>query len=261
MIKYHVGGEKMDNNEAEIEENINDIKQRILIESKALDEISNEFNSSHEIVKGIEAIKTIGSFERIITWFLAITIGTLLWMLSNFDKFNLPDTSPPLMPHKDMYMLSIFLIALSSILLIIIQSILYINHHRNEKNFTNYEINYRLSAIKFERYKRNWNKMVEEYAVPCKEISKSMEDLMKERLQLLEKNLKIIGDLENERKLIMEKYLNDLDQSADMFVRSAGKVKSICESEYVLLIPAISYVLGFALIAAYILIFMNFYIK
>ncbi|NLH22570.1 MAG: hypothetical protein GX463_10460 [Methanothrix sp.] len=103
--------------------------------------------------------------------------------------------------------------------------------------------------------------MVEEYAVPCKEISKSMEDLMKERLQLLEKNLKIIGDLENERKLIMEKYLNDLDQSADMFVRSAGKVKSICESEYVLLIPAISYVLGFALIAAYILIFMNFYIK
>jgi len=251
----------MDEYEAKFEKNINDIKQRILIESKALDEISNEFNSSHEVVKGIEAIKTIGSFERIVTWFLAITIGTLLWMLSNFDKFNLPNTSPPLMPHKDMYMLSIFFIALSSILLIIIQSILYINHHRNEKNFTNYEINYRLSTIKFERYKRNWNRMLEEYVVPNKEISKSMEDLTKDRLQLIEKSLKMQEDLENERKLMMEKYLKDLDQSEEMFVRSAGKVKLICESEYVLLIPAVSYVLGFALIAAYILIFMISYIK
>lgn len=171
--------EKMDEYEAKLEKNINDIKQRILIESKALDEISNEFSWRHNTFEGIEAIKTLGSFERIITWFLAIAIGTLLWMLSNFDKFNLPNTSPPLMPHKDMYMLSIFFIALSSILLIIIQSILYINHHRNEKNFTNYEINYRLSMIKFERYKRNWNKILEEYAVPNKEISKSMEDLTK----------------------------------------------------------------------------------
>ena len=41
----------MDEYEAKFEKNINDIKQRILIESKALDEISNEFNSRHEALR------------------------------------------------------------------------------------------------------------------------------------------------------------------------------------------------------------------
>jgi hypothetical protein len=63
------------------------------------------------------------------------------------------------MPNREMYMISIILIAFSSISLIIIQSILYFFNHKIKREFILYKMDYDLAKYKFEKFRRNFDKM------------------------------------------------------------------------------------------------------
>ena len=128
--------------EASIKNRRDDLRQELLKDSKAFDEITKPLDSFPEQMNELNTIRTLDSFNKITTWFLAISMGTLLWALSNFDKFRIPNTSPPIMPYKEIYTMSIILIGLSSIFLIIIQGILYLAQHRNIKIYTEWKLDY-----------------------------------------------------------------------------------------------------------------------
>lgn len=240
-------GKKNADNEEEafedLKQRFEDAKQKFSDGSKVFEDLPNKFKVWSESVEVLEEAKTLESFNRIITWFLAITIGTLLWVLSNFDKFNISDTSPPLMPNKEIYMLSIFLIALSSIFLIIIQCIFYLYQYEYAKAFASYQMSYLLFKTEFEDYKSNWSEIAKELnGIPNSETVKKM---------LL---------LQGQRKTLVDKT-SELTDSVLSLKQSSDKVVTICRSKYVIFLPVIFYISGFISISGYILIFMYKYIK
>jgi hypothetical protein len=65
---------------------------------------------------------------NLLNWVFPISAGTLIWMMSSTDKFKIAN----MMPNKDVYLLSYYLILISSVILGSFQSyIYYINYYLN----------------------------------------------------------------------------------------------------------------------------------
>ena len=164
--------------EASIKNRRDDLRQELLKDSKAFDEITKPLDSFPEQMNELNTIRTLDSFNKITTWFLAISMGTLLWALSNFDKFRIPNTSPPIMPYKEIYTMSIILIGLSSIFLIIIQGILYLAQHRNIKIYTEWKLDYILWKTNLDEYKSNWKRFTLEFdSMPYSDLYKLNDEI------------------------------------------------------------------------------------
>lgn len=92
-----------------------------------MDEDKNDIDKMNEIMKGCESIQKLDPskfieiyeiYNKELIWFIAISAGTLLFILSNFDKFILEDGS---MPNKLLYMESIVSVGFSTIFLVILK--------------------------------------------------------------------------------------------------------------------------------------------
>lgn len=88
-----------------------------------MDEDKNDIDKMNAIIEGCKLIqkmelsKLIEIYEiynKQLTWFFAISAGTLLWLLGNFDKFTISDGS---MPYKIIYMYSIVSVGTSTLML------------------------------------------------------------------------------------------------------------------------------------------------
>jgi hypothetical protein len=70
--------------------------------------------------------ESIQSFERIMGWALAVSVGTLLWFAGNFDKFTIKcNEGNTFIPYNNLFIIIIILLSASSSLLGIIQLNLY----------------------------------------------------------------------------------------------------------------------------------------
>lgn len=70
--------------------------------------------------------ESIQSFEKIISWGLAISAGTLLWFAGNFDKFTIKcDQGNVSIPFHLLYFFSLFILSISSLSFGFIQLKLY----------------------------------------------------------------------------------------------------------------------------------------
>lgn len=74
----------------------------------------NEIKSNLERAEILKYKDIFDIHNKKIDWLFAIFVGTLLFILSNFDKFTISDDS---MPHKYLYIISIILVGISSVLL------------------------------------------------------------------------------------------------------------------------------------------------
>jgi len=97
--------------------------------------------------------ETLDIFGRGINWFFAISVGTLLWILSNFDKFKVAGVSP--MPYKNLYMLSIIFVGLSSIILANVLGRLYWSNFMTTIGFETYSRDLKNTLNNFKEYKNS----------------------------------------------------------------------------------------------------------
>ena len=83
--------------------------------------------------------KSLGSFERFVNWGLAISVGTLLWFIGNFDKFttryvyHIDNTTYLLkssLPNKYLFISSIVLLSFSAIVFVFFRVKLYYNSYK-----------------------------------------------------------------------------------------------------------------------------------
>jgi hypothetical protein len=95
--------------------------------------IDRELNTYPERIDSLKNKEIWDLFNKGLTWFFAINVGTLLWVLSNFEKFIISDGS---MPNKNLYMLSIILLGFSSLLLAGLQGISFWYQHKNIRYYT-----------------------------------------------------------------------------------------------------------------------------
>ena len=62
------------------------------------------------------------SLESATNWTLAISMGTLLWLLSSFDKFAVSN----IIPNKSLFLLAVFFLGLSAIFFALVRAIMYL---------------------------------------------------------------------------------------------------------------------------------------
>lgn len=60
-------------------------------------------------------IEASQSFERLVSWSLAISAGTLLWFSGNFDKFTVKcDQGNTSIPHHTLFIIALVALCISS---------------------------------------------------------------------------------------------------------------------------------------------------
>lgn len=235
--------------ETKIKEEFDSVKKSILEENKVLQDLSTHLHSRPDKLNTIMATGVLESFNKITTWFFAINVGTLLWLISNFDKFRPINVSPTFMPYKYIYILSIIFLGLSSILLAIIQCISYWTQHKFTKRYDIHRLQYDTFLEKFGEYAEDWNKMVKGI-----ESSSKSENM----LDILMKSKNDLTDLGNQRHPLIG-GLKKCDESLEYLMDSYYKITKLSFSEYILIFPVILYILGIVSVSAYIILFIYKY--
>ena len=106
----------------------------------------------HKLEKKVPDTKeAIDIFNTGINWIFAISVGTLVFILSNFDKFEVG--SPLIMPYKNLYVSSIICVGLSSILLAYILGRLYWSKYMLATAMGLYFFNLKTNERYFEKLK------------------------------------------------------------------------------------------------------------
>ena len=191
--------------------------------------------------KGIPEIKELINFSSEgLNWLFAVIVGTLLWILSNFDKFKVG--SPIFMPYKNLYVLSIFCVTSSSILLAIVLGRLYWSNYKVIKAFGNYSI-----------YLKKFNRHFIEL-----KIKKDMIDESVELAPLPELNDDMTDFVANFKSF--SKILDQLTNYLDTYLNQFSSMYQILGKVPFLLSSLVAYFLGLILIAIYIILFMYNYL-
>lgn len=218
------------------------IKQGLSENNSDIEIISDHFNSISKETKELIPLEIWESVNRGVTWFLAINIGTLLWILSNFDKFKLPDVQPISMPNKEIYFLSILFVGSSSLLMSIIQGMLYWSQYNVNRKYNKY-INYmNLCRKNFAVIKDDINEMIEKSdSIPTRDLCY--------KFKKLGKNIKEL-----------KQDLINSDTLHSQFLESLNIMSVFSYCEFWMVPPIAFYILGISLISIYIYLFMHTYI-
>jgi hypothetical protein len=215
----------VDNNTDEL------IKTKIQNLIRTLDNYITRSQSGPETIKCVEYKEIYETINKGLNWFFAISVGTLLWILGNFDKFIIADGS---IPYKTLYIGSISFVGLSSVILTWLEAKLILNQVRNI-------INYNL-------YKLNHTNFLRDIL------------LLRKKIDLLEKgDFKAFNALSVDMGKIDDER-NKLDKSIEKFNIINRNIINNGLPVGKLMLSVISYIFGIIFISAYILIFVVFYV-
>jgi hypothetical protein len=194
-----------------------------------MDEDPDKMNAIIEgckLIKKMEPSKFIEIYEmynKELTWFIAIGAGTLLLILSNFDKFILADGS---MPNKLLYMDSIFSVGISTLDLVILKALFFWNENTILR-----------SAVK---------------------LNNVMED-MQENLRDLG-NVQSLKSIPPSKLSSLFDTLEKIKKEPNSLYEKSFKLADIYFSKGNIILVVIFYLLGIACFSAYIIIFMRDYV-
>jgi len=179
------------------------------------------------------------AFKKEITWFSAISVGTLLWILGNFDKFRLTDGS---MPYKIIYIVSIAFVGFSSLYLAAIQAMFFWYLYEIAKAYSSVNDNIEKILLQTGNAKRNWEHILKKLDQPLD--SKSTNEL-----------------LNNPSMEIIPEFLDIGKKAQESFGSVLKAIKVISEfitSQKGIIVPIFSYIVGVILISIYIILFMYY---
>jgi len=171
------------------------------------------------------------SFLKILQWFLAISTGTLLWFLGNFDKFKITldntKTHVEFMPIKELYFFSLFLLILSVIISAYIIVRLYYAQY--------------LSDMALDRFNSCAKEILAKYDL----IKTTQNDEYKEKL-----DVEIIHSLEMSK----EPFSYAIESK-----RTVVEVITNRKTKYGVILSAFFYILGITFGVAYLILFIYRY--
>jgi hypothetical protein len=195
----------------------------------------------HKLEKKVPDTKeAIDIFHTGINWIFAISVGTLVFILSNFDKFEVG--SPLFMPYKNLYVSSIICVGLSSILLAYILGRLYWSKYMVAQAMGLYFFNLKTNERYFERFKEKMDMIKEQIELAkLPELARSLNDFNADMPEFVKKmeRLDTLFDIYAKKFLILYRTLNGMR---------------------ILLGPLVAYILGIVLISIYIIFFMYNYL-
>jgi hypothetical protein len=178
-------------------------------------------------------------FNKVFAWFFAISVGTLLWVLSNFDKFIISDKS---MPNKNLYISAIILLGFSSLILAGIQGISYWYQHKNTKYA--------------HKYIMNFSSLLRDLCNHRNELNNALEELDSRSIEELQRILSESRDYS--KSLILA--IDNLNKLFDPFEKSYSESSQIGYSEHIIILPVIIYIFGIIAFSIYIILYLINYI-
>lgn len=211
---------------------------------KSIHEVKNANAGLKSILEKIDRIRfkeVHDVYNKELNWFFAISVGTLLWILGNFDKFTIADGS---MPYKIIYALSIGFVGFSSVWLTKLQAEFLRYQHKNTKNY-NLLVNNTENIIK---YVENTNQYIDNI---IEKIDSQLFDPKSSN--------DVLNDLDKRQKHY-EDIQTRLEKSLDSFIESNKKSVNVAFSENNIIPPLILYMVGVFCFSLYIMIFMRNYV-
>ena len=225
--------DKMSNNEIKestkikLQESIRAMNSSIEQSKYTLEKIDKiRFKEVHEV------------FYKELNWFFAISVGTLLWILSNFDKFTIADGS---IPYKSLYFASILLVGASSVLLAKLQAEFFRYQHQNTKNY-NFLINTAENTIEH-----------------AEEMKQYCENKIESQLFNSQSSNDVLNDLNKRLKYFEDRQIR-LVESLDSLLESNIKCANVAFPENKMNTPLFLYIVGVLCFSVYIIIFMAKYV-
>lgn len=200
-----------------------------------------EFKSTLEKINRIRFKEVHEVYNKELNWFFAISVGTLLWILGNFDKFTIADGS---MPYKIIYAASILFVGSSSAWLAKIQAEFFIYQHKQSKDSNLLIYN------------------TEDIIKEAKSLKQYAENIM-ENFESRLFNSQSASDVSNELNTWNKSYRDKesrIKKSLDSFKESNIKSVKVAFSENKIIRPLILYIVGVFCFSAYIIIFIAYYV-
>lgn len=194
-------------------------------DKKGIDKM-NEILEDCKLIQKMEPSKFIEIYDmynKQLTWFFAISAGTLLWLLGNFDKFTISDGS---MPYKIIYMISITSVATSTFMLAGFQGLFF----WNQKDIIR-------SSFKLNNLIEHIQKILPKLG----HIQSSNSTLSNE-----------LSDIYN--------TLEKVEKEPGLLYELNFRLIEITFSKKNMIAPLFFYMIGVLLFSAYIIIFMSYYI-
>ncbi|MCK4476215.1 MAG: hypothetical protein KAU16_05760 [Methanophagales archaeon] len=107
------------------------------------------------------------SLESATNWMLAISVGTLFWLLGSFDKFAVSDV----IPNKSLFLLAVFFLGLSTIFFTLVRAILYLRQIAIDKALEDIQgLPDRVNLNKENKTEEELNKMVDRIGIRSIEL-------------------------------------------------------------------------------------------
>ena len=108
------------------------------------------------------------SLESATNWMLAISVGTLLWLLGCFDKFTVSNVmlNKSFMPNKSLFLLAVFFLGISTLFFALVRVILYLRQIAMDKALEDIQgLPDRVNLNKETKTEEETNKMVDRIGI------------------------------------------------------------------------------------------------